>query len=354
MSLVDNSIYTDRNLLAKEQPQFNANFGLAGRYKFIRSKASSGEVAEESPWSDNLVTNTGKNKFLNINNGSGSQCCFHCVIGTGTSPPAVTDTVLSAYKAGVNSNAGTQSWTQTKSLTAPPYKIVLTYRWRFGLGVAAGNITEVGVAISDTVFESMSASTQLFSRALVRDAAGNPTAVTVLEDEYLDVIYELTVNVAASVTGNVPQTIKGVSSNPAYVMLPADVNNSSAWGFNSSASGTGGAYMGLPFPTTSPPYTSVYAATSQPDVAAQTPPGGVADLNGYFSASSAVRGEYVTNSFYRDFTFSWNLNYGNISGINCMRLRCYMVTFWLYYTDGSSFTKLNTDVLSVTIRISVS
>jgi hypothetical protein len=53
--------------------------------------------------------------------------------------------------------------------------------FNFAVGVAAGNLSEVGVGWS----------AGLFARALIVDALGEPTTVTVLSDEVLLVLYEI-------------------------------------------------------------------------------------------------------------------------------------------------------------------
>ena len=63
-----------------------------------------------------------------------------------------------------------------------PYYRWAKVTWRFGQGVAAGNISEVGLGWGNS---------NLWNRALIKDANGNPTTITVLSDEYLDVVSEI-------------------------------------------------------------------------------------------------------------------------------------------------------------------
>jgi hypothetical protein len=63
----------------------------------------------------------------------------------------------------------------------------------FRSGVAAGNISEVGLGWDNS---------NLWNRALIKDANGDPTTITVLSDEYLDVVSEVRDYPAQSITGS--------------------------------------------------------------------------------------------------------------------------------------------------------
>lgn len=132
-------------------------------------------VREETGWFPNLITNTGMNLI-----GTRSGRPFTAVqVGAGTATPVFGDTTLANRIAGTETMTGTPAsgWVAT----APRYGWV-RYSWRFGQGVAAGNIAEIGVSVS--------AASALFSRALVVDGLGNPTTITVLATDFLTVTYE--------------------------------------------------------------------------------------------------------------------------------------------------------------------
>jgi hypothetical protein len=65
--------------------------------------------------------------------------------------------------------------------------------WRFGEGIAAGNIAEVGLGWGNAT---------LWNRARIKDAQGKPTVITVFADEYLDVVSEIRVYPAQSLEGS--------------------------------------------------------------------------------------------------------------------------------------------------------
>lgn len=61
------------------------------------------------------------------------------------------------------------------------------------MGVAAGNLSEVGMGWGNS---------NLWNRALIKDINGNPTTITILSDEYLDVVSEIRIYPTPSVSGS--------------------------------------------------------------------------------------------------------------------------------------------------------
>lgn len=125
---------------------------------------------------ENLITDSGLNYI-----GQGSFLS-RCLVGTGNTPPDVLQTTLASLVASVG--AMSTNYTAT---TSPPYYGTFIRKYRFNPGVATGNLTEVGVGWGFT------GSTAVFSRALIKDINGDPTTLTILPDEFLDVTYELRV-----------------------------------------------------------------------------------------------------------------------------------------------------------------
>lgn len=148
--------------------------GMSGRYKLAAVNAETGEVREETPWFDNLITDAGLDRiaqggFMNV-----------CMVGTGSAAPAASDTILGNQRAATS----TESARVSTAATAAPWYVGQRRTYRFPVGAAAGNLTEVGVGWSSTL---------VFSRTLIKDGSGNPTSLTVLPSEYLDVTYEFRV-----------------------------------------------------------------------------------------------------------------------------------------------------------------
>lgn len=153
---------------------------MVGIFTLRRVNAETNEIVEEIKF-ENLITNQGLNRL-----GTGGALNF-CVVGSGTTPPAVTDVMLQTARAYVGQGTSpviTTSYTQSGAVA--PYWGGVIVGFRFGAGEAQGNISEIGIAYSYTSL----ANHALFSRALIKDAGGNPTTITILPNEFLDVGYE--------------------------------------------------------------------------------------------------------------------------------------------------------------------
>lgn len=158
--------------------QISPELQIQGFYKLQIGNAETGEIRETLEFS-NLITNIGLNAI-------GTTAPINrCFVGSGNATPAFTDTKLSVF---VAATVTLQSTIETKATAAPLWAgRAVTYR--FAAGAAAGNLSEIGMG-----WDGSTASTHLlFSRALIKDGAGNPTTITVLANEFLDVTYEVRV-----------------------------------------------------------------------------------------------------------------------------------------------------------------
>lgn len=147
--------------------------------------------------SKNLITDYGLDCLTGNNMGGAINLVdgpmYSCHIGNGTTTPSVSDVALAG---------STTYWTTTVQSQVPAsenvspvtdgsgtyYEVQRTFR--FSNAGLAGNFTEVGVGRS---------SGGLFSRALIVDAGGNPTSITILSGEQLDVTYKLRIYAPAAV-----------------------------------------------------------------------------------------------------------------------------------------------------------
>jgi len=151
--------------------------GLAGRYTLIKGSDRGEEVVAEF---DNLITNGGLDR---LGMSSDSGILNFCQVGTGSTTPAFTDTSLASRFA---SHSSIESTTSTGPDITNLYRTT-TRRYRFNAGVFDSTvIAEVGVGWATTG--------GLFSRALILDSEGDPITITLLNDEYLDVVYSLRLN----------------------------------------------------------------------------------------------------------------------------------------------------------------
>lgn len=201
------------------------SLGVTSRYKLQVRKADSEILLRESGWSKNLIVTNGINCALRgtWNNGA-SNAAAACRVGTGNTPPALNQSDLVARHGG--SSVTYQSETATMQAATSPFwrKTMLTFRFAAGT-FNNTNIAEVGV------FGSASASTgDMYSRALVLDANGNPAAVTLLNDEVLDVLWEHYL-VTANGSGNFNQLIDGVSTPFTFQTRPIELTSAvtSSW-----------------------------------------------------------------------------------------------------------------------------
>ena len=185
--------------------------GVQGFFKLEATKPN-GRKRLLADWFPNLITDGGLNQ-MGI-----SSYLQACHVGTNNAAPSVLDTNLGGFLAGSttvqDSDEGAQSsapWYGWKRKT-----------YRFGTGIATGNLSEVGIATQITP------AGVLFSRALVLDEFQVPTTVTVLADETLDVTYECRLYPPSiDVTGNI--TVTGSGSHD-YVGRAHLVNEAASWG----------------------------------------------------------------------------------------------------------------------------
>lgn len=148
---------------------------LSGFFRFEAVNADTGEKRLLSDWQPNLITNEGLEQI-----GSG-PVITHVQVGSGQSTPNINDTALVALVAQTSTlvGAGANGASPTE-----PYYGFTRRTFRFPMGAAQGNLSEVGIR---------GASSNLFSRSLIKDGNGDPTTITVLANEFLDVTYELRV-----------------------------------------------------------------------------------------------------------------------------------------------------------------
>lgn len=174
------------------------------RIEAVRLDGSKRVLAD---WFPNLITNNGLDLI-----GYNSNLFNNCYIGSGNTPPSVLDTALNALVGSAGQTGNVRS-----AQSSPPYYGSFTLTYQFAMGVAAGNLSEVGIGPS---------ATSLFSRALILDGGGSPTTITVLPSEALNVTYQIQLYVPTTdTTGTV--NISGVTYN--YVCRAATATDAGSW-----------------------------------------------------------------------------------------------------------------------------
>ena len=190
------------------------NFKFCGFYKLVAVNAKTGISRVLADWFPNIITNIGLDYIA-----KNSNFLRYCYVGTSSATPNAGNTnmgSLVAYTDGGQYNTNLQQNVKGVNSGSPYYRYN-TRTFRFNAGIAAGNLSEVGIGWAASPIGA------IFSRALILDSYGNPTTITVLSDEYLDVTYEFRrypnesdVTGTTVFTGN-----KGSSYN--WIIRPGDI-----------------------------------------------------------------------------------------------------------------------------------
>lgn len=235
----------------------------------------------------NLVLDNGLN--LIGSTGGGGDVWSTVAVGSGNTAPANNQTQLQTLVA--SNGAPTNS--STFGNPSSPYECKRTRKWSFGFGVAAGNLSELGVGPS---------ATNLFARSLIKDAGGNPTTITVLSTEALDVYYT---------TGIYPP----LSDYPFVLTIGATNYNCVS---RAASAGTYGVNNWLPIRgagPTDPYYHAVaYSSDATLGLITATPTASQTFDTGPASNFIATSASYVAGNFFRDCTYSISTSQANLSG----------------------------------------
>lgn len=286
------------------------------------------EPRVDTGWFENLITDNGLDLMYTWPTGDfglkyfGTRCC----VGTGNTVPAVTDTSLASFLAQTGSASdsafGGTTFVEEDGVTPAYWKAIAS--WRFSTGTAAGNLAEIGMGAT---------STNLFSRALIVDGAGNPTTITVLSDEVLDVTYELRVYIDKS---QVPITISISGTNYSGYVQPFDIDNtinSFQWAWAPSGSQ---ANLDLFAHSTHTEPANVYAG---------------AGAGSSYGASVALITSYVIGTYYLDIRYTWAQASANVAGGIQLFYTGYGFTKFMIWFDDP-IPKQNFQTLTLDIRFS--
>ena len=318
-------------------------FGFAGRFDLVARKVAMGE--DGSPLLDggnnvltgesrslasfeNLILDSGLNRL-----GTGLVIDGACV-GTGTTAPANSDTSLASM---LRVTTTKQSDTELAGSTTAPYYAECRVVYRFAAGTAAGNLSEVGLGWGANAGANTMGG--LWCRALIKDSEGNPTTITVLADEVLDIVYTLQLHPPASdITGTF--NLSGVAYQ--YTLRPAYAATRSG-PFCWAASVVRGGISVLNA-------ASVRAFTGGIG-AATTGPSGTAGSN-----MTIAKQTYVNNSKQCVFNVTADLNASNLAGgIRSVQFDIQGNSWQAEFSkvsDGSTIPKNNTNVLTLPFWVS--
>lgn len=275
-----------------------------------------GRLRLRTPWFDNIVTDGGLNQI-----GLGSFLT-HCYVGSGSAEPLPTNSALESQIGSATTTIISQA--AGVSNEAPWYGL-RDITFRFAANTVVGNLSEVGVGWASA----------LFSRALIVDGNGDPTTVTVLADETVDVSYRIK-NYSPEDDYEFQAVIGGVTHDCTMrACNAASGSTTSGWGITGSAialaSGTG------IYPIVA--YNGALGTIIQS-------PSGTTDSNSTNSSAA-----YVNNSLEKEFSALWTSSYGNLSGgITAFRLAtngigCYQISV------SPAIAKTSSEALGVNFKV---
>jgi hypothetical protein len=286
---------------------------VSGHYKLEIRKAN-GDVRQTLEF-DNLITDIGLNRMGDFN-----DWFKYCQVGSGSTAPTVGDTALVSWVASSNTVYGVVVQSAQPS---PPYYCATIKTLRFAAGTATGNLSEVGMGWT-------SASGNLFSRALILDGLGDPTTITVLSDETLDVTYEIRQYMP---TVDASDTIILRSITHDYIGRAEKVTDNVYW-----AQGTEGRSAGVQAIVIRHAYDGAIGTIT-------TSPGGN-PLIGAWSVDS-----YSEYSLERTHTIFFSTSAGNFAtGITAIALNMGIGSYQFGFTPA--IMKTDVDELSLTFKIS--
>ena len=195
-----------------------ANMGMSGEFRCVVKRAD-GSTKIDTGYQKNLILNQGLDFFGGSN---GSDMMAYCIIGRGNSQPSYTQNKLDTAVLGVSGSDYSTKSDYNASTDGNLYKTNRVCKYSF-TGLKNINISEVGLA---SAYYSTS-DYYLCTRALIKDSNGNPTTITVLSGETLQIYYKLwAVYDTTDKTGQI-NLLDGVGGSVAYnwKLRPANVAN---------------------------------------------------------------------------------------------------------------------------------
>ena len=205
------------------------SIGLKGEFRVVVKDADTEEIRFDSGFQDNLITNWGLDRFggYHVANKEGYgnslnnyqrqgwahypvtfDLARYCQLGSGNAEPKVTDTGLQAFEAEVidNNNAIADAATIIHLPQSNEYAMHHTTYYKFDRVINNKNISEIALSPYANNHEFKG----VFTRALIKDALGQPTTLTVKSNEVLEVYYKLWAVVSAEVKeSSIEATIVG-------------------------------------------------------------------------------------------------------------------------------------------------
>ena len=153
---------------------------FAGEVRFVVE--NNGVKKLDTGFNKNIILNQGLHFF---GGNRGTDMMTYCLVGSGNSAPTVTQNQLDSCVVGETGTTHSSNYSYAPDSTNT-YKCSLTKRYVFTT-LAGQNISEVGLASQ----YSSPSSNYLCTRALVKDASGNPTVLSLITGDTLTIYYKL-------------------------------------------------------------------------------------------------------------------------------------------------------------------
>lgn len=188
-----------------------ANMGMAGEFRCVVKRAD-GSTKIDTGYQKNLILNQGLDFFgFGTNVGNVESIMNYCIIGSGNSTPTYAQNKLDNAIAGVSGSGFSSKYDYNASKDGNLYKTNRVCKYSFS-GLNNVNVSEVGLAIAYSDTSNYS----LCTRALIKDSNGNPTTITVLNGEKLDIYYKLWKVYDITDKNGVINILDGASGSVAY------------------------------------------------------------------------------------------------------------------------------------------
>lgn len=302
-----------------------ANMGMAGEFRCVVKRAD-GSTKIDTGYQKNLILNQGLDFF---GGGNGSDMMAYCVIGSGNSQPSYTQNKLDTAVLGVRGTASSTKYDYDASRDGNLYKTNKVCKYSF-TGLNNVNISELGLSSNYT----NNTTYYLCTRALIKDSQGNPTTITVLSGEILEVYYKIwAVYDTTDKTGTI-NLIDGVGGSVAYnyVLSPMLVgsNYDGEVGRIPQAGSIKLLYAGDKASLTGQPSNTLYSTTSKGSLTS-----------------------YVTGNHKTVFTFTADISSanGSIRTYGFSNMGWWQIRFGSV-ADDSPITKTSTQTLAIPVEVS--
>lgn len=296
----------------------NIEMSVGARFNIIKTCTLTGNTIE-SGWFENLVLDVGLNRI-----GTGDWFSS-CHVGTSSVAPVVTNVALGNQIA-VTSN--TADYDTGGTAASSPFYTFRRRTFRFNAGTFSGqNLAEVAIGWGGT---------NIFNHALIKDNLGDPTTITVLSTEVLDILTEVRIyQPETDVTGTIAlrQPNNTLISNHTYIARRSQQMDSPASNLGSSISQSS--------------YWYLYSGTV--GTIQQLPSGSLVTQAGS-SGNTTTPLVYSNNSYEMTFNCKISLNEGNAGTNRTLMLATTLGRWQIEYTPV--LPKNNTQVLTIPLKVS--